>query len=105
MRCLQGAQTEAAQDSDSEGELFVPKSRKRRRDAEQPGSADLGDIDAEDSARFVHASEAVSFWTSPGAAETLRDRFVTGAAHYVSCCRQAAAGADPLLRMQPRAFA
>ena len=78
---MQAAQAQAARDSDSEGELFVPKSRKRRRDDEQPGMEDAEDIDAEDTARCGPSSEALASWAAPGAAQSLRDRFVTGLHH------------------------
>ena len=81
-RCLvQAEQAAAAADSDSEGELFVPKSRKRRREEGSPltsPSAADRDPDADDSVRFAPSAATLAAWAQSAGAERLRDRFVTG---------------------------
>ena len=83
----QAQQAAAVADSDSEGELFVPKSRKRRR--EDPSFTVLQggeDLDAEDSVRLAPSAASLAAWAGDAAPDRLRDRFVTGERVTGACC-------------------
>lgn len=64
-----------ARGSESDEELFVP----RQRSSNAGAAGDAEDPEATDTVREALDAAHLAAWGEPGAAERLRDRFVTGA--------------------------